>query len=207
VDVDYKRGQFEKAAMIEIRVRNPGYLDACRGSITLRPWHTGSGDGRVCAAFESFAGFLGTNAAFLPAPGLKKIREDADIFDLRQFVEKRFSRVSLRRDRAFPKQFPYTDDAPITHPATCHDADDVILKVYVTAPLALSGERRGYIFVRPVFQSLAGARDEASHIRDGKADAVQIAFGRNPAAIAGILTRTIQRAACVVRFTRAIAVS
>jgi hypothetical protein len=80
-------------------------------------------------------GYLGTNAAFLAANGLKKVREDADIFDLRQFRGRRVLAGYLFGGiRAFPKQFPYTDDAAdYTSGTVPAKASDVILKVYVTA--------------------------------------------------------------------------
>ena len=41
-------------------------------------------------------GYIGTNAAFLPVPGLKRIREDADVFDLGALRGKRdFDRLHL----------------------------------------------------------------------------------------------------------------
>jgi hypothetical protein len=81
-------------------------------------------------------GYLGTNAAFLAADGLMKVREDADIFDLRQFRGKRILAGYLFGGiRAFPKQFPYTDEAPeYTSGTVPAKASDLILKVYVTAP-------------------------------------------------------------------------
>jgi hypothetical protein len=81
-------------------------------------------------------GYVGTNAAFLPAAGLKRIREDADIFDLRQFRGKRVLAGYLYGGiRALPKQFPYTDEAQeYTSGNVPTKPSDMILKVYVTAP-------------------------------------------------------------------------
>ena len=80
--------------------------------------------------------YLGTNSAFLPAGDLKKIHGDADIIDLRQFRGKRILAGYLFGGiRAFPKEFPYTDDArDYTSGAVPSRASDMILKVYVTAP-------------------------------------------------------------------------
>lgn len=80
-------------------------------------------------------GYVGTNGAFLNATGLKKIREDADIFDIRQFRGKRVLAGYLYGGiRAFPKQFPYTDEAPeYTSGSVPTKPSDMILKVYVTA--------------------------------------------------------------------------
>ena len=81
-------------------------------------------------------GYVGTNAAFLPAAGLKRIREDAEIFDLRQFRGKRvFAGYIYGGVRAFPKQFPYMDGSPeYTSGNVPTKPSDMILKVYVSAP-------------------------------------------------------------------------
>jgi hypothetical protein len=79
-------------------------------------------------------GSLGADAAFLPVAGLKRIREDANIFDIRQFRGKRVLAGYLYGGiRAFPKQFPYTADAP-EYPSgnVPTKASDMILKVYIT---------------------------------------------------------------------------
>ena len=80
-------------------------------------------------------GYLGTNAAFLPVQGLQKIREDANIFDLRQFRGKRVLVGYLFGGiKASPKQFPYTDEAPeYTSGNVPTKPSDIILKVYVSA--------------------------------------------------------------------------
>ncbi len=81
-------------------------------------------------------GYVGTNAAFMPAAGLKRMREDATVFDLTQFRGKRLLAGYIYGGiRAFPKQFPYTDEAPeYTSGNVPTKPSDVILKVYVTAP-------------------------------------------------------------------------
>ena len=82
------------------------------------------------------AGYVGGNGAFLPAAGVKRIREDADIFDLRQFRGKRVLAGYLFGGvRAFPKEFPYTEEAQ-DYPSGSVPTkpNDMILKVYVTAP-------------------------------------------------------------------------
>jgi hypothetical protein len=54
-------------------------------------------------------GYIGANAAFLAAAELKKIRDEAPIFDLRQFRGKRIlAGYVFGGIRAFPKEFPYT---------------------------------------------------------------------------------------------------
>jgi hypothetical protein len=81
-------------------------------------------------------GYVGTNAAFLPAAGLKKIREDSDILDFRQFRGTRvFAGYIYGGIRAFPKQFPYTNESPeYTSGNVPTKPSDLILKVYVSAP-------------------------------------------------------------------------
>lgn len=81
-------------------------------------------------------GYVGTNGAFLPAAGLKRIREDADIFDLRQFRGKRVLAGYLFGGiRAFPKEFPYTEESrDYTSGNVPTKPNDMVLKVYVTAP-------------------------------------------------------------------------
>jgi hypothetical protein len=68
--------------------------------------------------------------------GLKRIREDAPIFDLRQFRGKRVLAGYLFGGiRAFPKEFPYTEEArDYTSGNVPTRPNDMILKVYVTAP-------------------------------------------------------------------------
>jgi hypothetical protein len=80
-------------------------------------------------------GYVGTNGVFLPADGLRRIRDGVDIFDLRQFRGKRvFAGYLYGGIRALPKQFPYTDEAPeYTSGNVPTRANDLILKVYVTA--------------------------------------------------------------------------
>jgi hypothetical protein len=81
-------------------------------------------------------GYLGTNAAFMPAAGLKRIREDTAIFDLRQFRGTRvFAGYIYGGIQAFPKQFPYTDESPeYTSGNVPTRPSDMILRVYVSAP-------------------------------------------------------------------------
>jgi hypothetical protein len=82
------------------------------------------------------AGYVGANGAFLPAAGLKRIRDDAPVFDLRQFRGRRvFVGYLFGGIRAFPKQFPYTEEArDYTSGTVPTRPSDLILRVYVTAP-------------------------------------------------------------------------
>ncbi len=134
---DAKR-QFVQARVSGDKTKQTGYLDGM-------PWineistlvRSGGKTFEFVQQDGRLPGYVGTNAAFLPAAGLKKIREDADIFDLRQFRGKRVLAGYLFGGiRAFPKEFPYTDEAPeYTSGNVPARASDMILKVYVTAPL------------------------------------------------------------------------
>ena len=62
------------------------------------------------------AAYLGTNAVFLPASGLPRMRADADVFDLRPLRGKRVLAGYIYGGiRAFPREFPYRDDSPLYH--------------------------------------------------------------------------------------------
>jgi hypothetical protein len=129
--------KFEQAPTLGDKTKQTDYLDGMPwineiSTLARRPGKTFEfvqQDSRLPA-------YLGTNAAFMPAPGLKKIREDANIFDLSQFHGKRVLAGYLYGGiRAFPKQFPYTDEAPeYTSGNVPTKPSDLILKVYVTAP-------------------------------------------------------------------------
>jgi hypothetical protein len=79
---------------------------------------------------------LGTNSAFLPADGLSRIRDGINVFDLQQFRGKRvFAGYLYGGIRAFPQQFPYTDESPgYTSGNVPTKPNDMILKIYVRAP-------------------------------------------------------------------------
>jgi len=129
--------KFEQAPILGDKTKQTDYLDGMPwiNEITTlarqggRTWESVQQDNRLPA-------YVGTNAAFMPAAGLKKVREDADIFDLNQFHGKRVLAGYLYGGiRAFPKQFPYTDNAPeYTSGNVPTKPSDLILKVYVTAP-------------------------------------------------------------------------
>lgn len=87
---------------------------------------------------EIMAGYVGTNAVFLPSPELKRIRPDAEIFDLRPLRGKRILAGYLFGGiRAFPKQFPYHDDSQDYQSGNVPTrASELILAVYLTIPAA-----------------------------------------------------------------------
>ena len=84
------------------------------------------------------AAYLGANGAFLPAPGLERIRPDADVFDLRPIRGKRVLAGYLFGGiRAFPKEFPYRDDSPPYYSGNIPTrSSEMIIAVYVTVPPA-----------------------------------------------------------------------
>jgi hypothetical protein len=128
---------FELAPLLGDKTQQTNYLDGM-------PWideiSTLARDPHETFEFvqqdKRLPGYVGTNAAFLPVAGLKRIREDADILDLGQFRGKRILAGYLFGGiRAFPKEFPFTASAPeYTSGNVPTKASDLVLKVYVTAP-------------------------------------------------------------------------
>jgi hypothetical protein len=129
--------QFVQAPVLGDKTKQTGYLDGMPWINEISTLVRSRGKTfEFVQQNNRLPGYVGANAAFLPAAGLKKIREDADILDLRQFRGKRtFAGYLFGGVRAFPKEFPYTDDAPeYTSGNVPAKASDMILKVYVTAP-------------------------------------------------------------------------
>lgn len=83
-------------------------------------------------------GYLGTNAAFLPATDLQRIREDANVFDIRPLRGKRVLAGYIYGGiRAYPKEFPYNDGSPSYNAGNVPTkTSGMILAVYVTVPAA-----------------------------------------------------------------------
>ncbi len=94
------------------------------------------GDFRPVQPSNRMAAYLGTNAAFLPVPGLKKIRDDAGVFDLHALRGKRILVGYLYGGiRAIPRQFPYLDDSPAYGSGSVPTkTSDMIIGVYLTVP-------------------------------------------------------------------------
>jgi len=129
--------KFEQAPTLGDKTKQTDYLDGMPWINEISTLVRGSGKTfEVVQQDSRLPGYLGTNAAFMPVAGLKKIREDANIFDLRQFRGKRILAGYIYGGiLASPKQFPYTDEAPeYTSGNVPTKPSDVILKVYVTAP-------------------------------------------------------------------------
>jgi hypothetical protein len=132
-----KERRFFEAPMAGDKTMQTGYFD---GMPWINEISTLARSGGKVTEFvqqdRRLPGYVGTNAAFLPTAGLKKVREDATILDLRQFRGKRMlAGYIFGGIRAFPKEFPYTDEAPEYSSGNIPaKPSDLILKVYVTAP-------------------------------------------------------------------------
>jgi hypothetical protein len=134
---DYEARKFEQAPILGDKTKQTDYLDGMPWINEISTLVRTKGKTLEFVQQDSrLPGYVGTNGAFLPVPGLKRIREDADIFDLRQFRGKRVLAGYLYGGiRALPKQFPYTDEAQeYTSGNVPTKPSDMILKVYVTAP-------------------------------------------------------------------------
>ncbi len=81
---------------------------------------------------------IGTNAVFLPAPELKRFRDDAPIFDLRPLRGKRvFVGYLYGGIRAYPREFPYLETSRAYNSGNVPTkTSDLIVPVYLTVPAA-----------------------------------------------------------------------
>jgi hypothetical protein len=132
---DEQKKQFAEAPLVGDKT-DPVYMDGM-------PWidqvSTLARHGHNSSEFvqpASLAGFVGANAAFLPAAGLKKIREDADVYDLARLRGKRTLIGFIYGGiRAFPREFPYLDTSrPYSAGNVPTKPNDLILAVYLTVP-------------------------------------------------------------------------
>jgi hypothetical protein len=134
---NYEARIFEQAPILGDKTKQTDYLDGMPWINEISTLVRSKGKTFEFVQQDSrLPGYVGTNGAFLPVAGLKRIREDADIFDLSQFRGKRVLAGYLYGGiRALPKQFPYTDEAPeYTSGNVPTKPSDMILKVYITAP-------------------------------------------------------------------------
>ena len=85
---------------------------------------------------ERLPAYIGANGTFFPVDGLPRIREDADVFDLKPLRGKRILVGYLYGGiRAFPREFPYLDESPRYRSGNVPTkANDTLVAVYVTAP-------------------------------------------------------------------------
>jgi len=128
--------RFFEAPMAGDKTMQTGYFDGMPWIDEITTLVRSSGRVTELVQDDRLPGYVGTNAAFLPAAGVKKIREESPILDLRQFRGKRvLAGYIFGGIRAFPKEFPYTDEAPEYSSGNIPaKPSDLILKVYVTAP-------------------------------------------------------------------------
>jgi hypothetical protein len=132
-----KSRQFTEAPLQGDKTMQTGYLDGMPWINEISTLMLSRGKFNEFVQQDNrLPGYVGTNAAFMPAAGLKKIREETNVLDLRQFRGKRvLAGYIFGGIRAFPKVFPYTDEAPEYASGNVPaKASDVVLKVYVTAP-------------------------------------------------------------------------
>jgi hypothetical protein len=132
---NHAAGRLEEAPLQGDKTKEAGYLDGM-------PWidhistlvHGAKGTTEIVEPDQRLPGYVGANAAFLAAPGLARIRPDADILDIRQFRGKRVLAGYIYGGiRAYPKQFPYTDEAPSYSSGNVPTKpSDLVLKVYVS---------------------------------------------------------------------------
>jgi hypothetical protein len=128
---------FEQAPLVGDKTQQTNYLDGMPWIDEISTLVRSAGKASEFVQQDRrLPAYLGTNAAFLPASGLKKIRDDAGIFNLAQFRQKRVLAGYLFGGiRAFPKQFPYTDNAPeYTSGNVPTKVSDMVLRVYIQAP-------------------------------------------------------------------------
>ncbi len=132
---DEQKGAFSEAPLVGDKTK-PVYFDGM-------PWIDRiSTLARRAQSSEEFVqpaklgAFVGTNAAFIPVAGLKRIREDADVFDLATLPGKRTLIGYIYGGiRAFPKEFPYLDSSRSYSSGNIPTKpNDIILAVYVTVP-------------------------------------------------------------------------
>jgi hypothetical protein len=131
------RSQFVQAPLLGDKTKEANYLDGMPWINEISTLVRSKGKTFEFVQQENrLPEYLGTNAAFLPVAGLKRVREDVEIFDLRQFRGKRlFAGYIYGGIRAFPKQFPYTGEAAdYTSGNVPTKPSDMILKVYVAVP-------------------------------------------------------------------------
>jgi len=130
-----RKHEFIQAPLIGDKA-NPVYFDGL-------PWidqiSTLVRRGQESAEFvqeSKLGGYVGANAAFMPAPGLKRIREDAGVYDLAPLRGKRTLIGYIYGGiRAFPKEFPYLASSPSYRSGNVPSkANDLILAVYITVP-------------------------------------------------------------------------
>lgn len=135
---DYKKKQAAIAPLVGDK-SGPDYFDGMQWvdhiATLIRGPH---GTYEAVQPAQRLAGYIGANAAFLPAEGLIRIREDADVLDLKALRGRRTLVGYIYGGiRAFPREFPYLDESPLYHSGNVPTkANDMIIAVYLTVPPA-----------------------------------------------------------------------
>ena len=135
---NYAKQEFEIAALVGDKTK-PVYFDGLQWIDHITTLVRGpESTYEAVQPTSRLAGYLGTNAAFIPAAGLKRIRADVDIFDIGPLRGKRVLMGYLYGGiRAFPREFPYRDDSPLYSSGNVPTkTSDMIIAVYVTVPAA-----------------------------------------------------------------------
>jgi hypothetical protein len=133
---NYETQHFDLAPLVGDKTK-PVYLDGL-------PWidqittlvRTPHDTYEVVQPSSRLPAYLGTNAAFLPVPGLRRIRADAGVLDMRSLRSKRVLIGYIYGGiRAYPKEFPYRDESASYNSGNVPTkTSDMILAVYVTVP-------------------------------------------------------------------------
>lgn len=135
---DYRTKHAEIAPLLGDRTK-PLYFDGMEWIDHITTLiHGARGTYEAVQPSERLAAYIGTNAAFFPSKELRKIREDADVFDLKPLRGKRILAGYIYGGvRAFPREFPYLDDSPLYHAGNVPTrANEMIIAVYITVPPA-----------------------------------------------------------------------
>jgi hypothetical protein len=135
---DYHKKQAEIAPLVGDKT-NPFYFDGMEWVDHITTLVRGPrGTYEAVQPSQRLAAYIGTNGVFLPAEELRRIREDASVFDLKPLKGKRTLAGYLYGGiRAFPREFPYLDESPLYHSGNVPTrANDLIIAVYITAPPA-----------------------------------------------------------------------
>jgi hypothetical protein len=129
-------GQFVENPRIGTKV-SPVYLDGMQWSDQIstieRNMAAGGEATSEVANPTALPGFVGTNAVFVPEPGIARAYPGTDILDFASIGnQKTFVGYIYGGIRAFPHRFPYTKTAPAYNAGTVPtEASALILKVYV----------------------------------------------------------------------------
>jgi hypothetical protein len=134
---DESKGNFAQAPLLGDKTKTV-YLDGMPWIDRISTLVRHGGQSEEIVQPIRLAGFVGANAAFLPVEGLKRIREDAAVYDLSPLRGKRTLIGYIYGGiRAFPHEFPYLESSPSYSAGNVPTKpNDLILAVYITVPPA-----------------------------------------------------------------------